>query len=212
MKILGKKIDTLFKTPVDFVITYPVKAIKGLFLLAFFSALLLTAIYLSFLFFKFFVLLFFYIFLHDPESKSIPVVSLIVMIVFGLILILIGFWNFYTEKINEIKELKEGEASIFIYWWPCPDCGGQGCFENKLDDYQASETVACNLCNGSGEHNSGTKSLHPRKTSSGTKYLAQCPKCMGSGSILDNKDKKVHCKTCRGKGRVYSAKSDENVS
>jgi DnaJ-class molecular chaperone len=48
--------------------------------------------------------------------------------------------------------------------------------------------------------------------SSGLKYLAECPKCKGSGSILNTKGKRVRCKTCHGIGEVYSAKSNEKIS
>jgi DnaJ-class molecular chaperone len=145
-------------------------------------------------------------------GEKAVIIIIVILALPALLWIYMFLTDYISEKINEPKELKEGEASIFIYERLCPDCDGLGYYEEKTDDYQGRETIECSRCNGSGHHESGEKTLRSKMFSSGLKYLAECPKCKGSGSILNTKGKRVRCKTCHGIGEVYSAKSNEKIS
>ena len=196
------------------------KAIKVFIYLLLYSgvfAFCAFLLYVYYLLIGLFVLLYFHIFQLDSHSESFRTISIIVAIVIPILSLVfifsLSFIEYCAKKIKEPKELKESEALIFIYWYPCPDCNGFGTYEEKLDDYQARETVTCNRCNGTGEHPSSQLTLKKSKMfASGLKYLAECPKCEGSGLVLNQKGKKVRCKTCHGKKQVYSAKSDEKIS
>jgi molecular chaperone DnaJ len=82
------------------------------------------------------------------------------------------------EKQVEVKRLEN-----------CPECKGSGCADG-------THPSTCPDC-----HGSGVVSVQQRTAFGVMNTQSACPRCRGTGQIIDNP-----CKSCRGKGLVYKRK------